>query len=162
MSSMPWSERTSYLLAAVGAHTQMRFAELVAPMGLLPHHVGVLRHLADSEGSTQQDIADALRVRRGVMVGLVDELEAKGLVQRRRHPLDRRANALMLTAAGKRTLARVAKASDSLDDELIAAVPAQARADFRACLHRLGVAVGVADGVYPTYSRDSPAENRSA
>ena len=150
-STEEWDERLSYLLAAIGARTQIRFAELVGGMGLMPPHAGVLRRLVGHDGSTQQDIADALRVRRGLMVGLVDELESMGLVERRRHPVDRRANAVHLTSAGKRTFRRIQKLVDGLDAELMAAIPTEDRSSFQAHLHLLGIATGVADGVYPTF-----------
>jgi hypothetical protein len=66
-----------------GRYAQIRFSELVAELGLFPQQVGILRRLKLREGSSQQEVADTLRVRRSVMVGLVDELEAKGLVERR-------------------------------------------------------------------------------
>lgn len=151
-----WSESPSFLLAAIGAYTQIRFSELVAELGLFSQHVGVLRRLKETEGSSQQEVADALRVRRSVMVGLVDELEAKGLVERRKHPVDRRVNALHLTAAGKRSLAKVEALTAALDRELISAVPAAERESLQEHLRHLSVTLGVADGVFPTFPDGTP------
>jgi DNA-binding MarR family transcriptional regulator len=151
-----WGESPSFLLAALGAYTQIKFAELIAGIGLLPQHVGVLRRLKAKEGSSQQEVADFLRVRRSVMVGLVDELEAEGLVERRRHPADRRANALHLTAAGKRSLSKIESLTKALDSELLDAVSANERMSLQEHLHRLSVTLGVADGVFPTFSDGSP------
>lgn len=142
--------RGAFLLAALGAHAKVRFTELLTPLGLQPPHFGVLRRLHDSEGCSQQTIADAMRLRRSVMVGLIDELESMGLVERRRHPADRRANALHLTPQGKQVLLRADRLAAQLDDELLAPIPAAERAAFLVQLRRLGDATGVADGVYPT------------
>jgi DNA-binding MarR family transcriptional regulator len=139
-----------FLLAALGAHAKVRFAELLTPLGLQPAHFGVLRRLHDSEGCSQQTIADAMRLRRSVMVGLIDELEAMGFVERRRHPADRRANALHLTAAGKQVLLRADRLAAQLDVELLAPIPDEERSAFLEQLRRLGDATGVSDGVYPT------------
>lgn len=144
-----WESRPGYLMAALGAHVSIRFAELLAPMGLQPPHFGVLRRLSGNEGATQQEMADAMRCRRAAMVTLVDELEELGLVERRRHPVDRRANALHLTPAGRRTMKRVAAAARVLEAELLGAVPGDSRAGFLDGLRHLGVATGVADGVFP-------------
>ena len=73
-----------------------------------------------------------------------------GLVERRRHPADRRANALYLTARGKQTLQRADRLAVQLDDELLMSIPGDQRAAFLEHLRRLGAATGVADGVYPT------------
>ena len=147
-------ERVSYLLSAIGAHAKIRFAELLSPLGVQPGHYGVLRRLSTNEGSTQQDVADDMRVRRNVMVGLIDELEARGWVERRRHPVDRRANALHLTSAGKRLLVRCDRIADHLDDELLLAVPGPQRAELLRVLQDLGVSTGAADGTYPHADAD--------
>lgn len=146
--------RGVFLLAALGAHAKVRFTELLAPLGLQPPHFGVLRRLHDSEGCSQQTIADAMRLRRSVMVGLIDELESMGLVERRRHPADRRANALYLTAQGKQVLSRADRLAVQLDDELLAPIPADERQVFVEYLRVLGDATGVADGIYPTLPQD--------
>jgi DNA-binding MarR family transcriptional regulator len=145
-------------MSAVGAHVQIRFAELLEPLGLLPAHFGVLRCISVHEGATQQEIADALRRRRAAMVGLVDELEAKGLVQRRRHPVDRRANALHITAAGQRLVAKVSVNSAVLEDELLAPLPAPAREAFLQGLLLVGAAAGVGDGIFPSVDSTDPDE----
>src|SRR5690348_3355489 len=130
--------RGLFLLAALGAHAKVRFTELLMPLGLQPAHFGVLRRLHDSEGCSQQTIADGMRLRRSVMVGLIDELESMGLVERRRHPADRRANALYLTAQGKQVLLRADRIAAQLDDELLAPIPADERSVFLEQLRRLG------------------------
>ena len=47
--------------------------------------------------SSQRELADRLQVSTPVVVELVDALEARGLVERRRDPADRRLNALHVT-----------------------------------------------------------------
>ena len=153
-----WERRPGYLMGAIGAHVQIRFAELLEPLGLLPAHFGVLRRISVHEGATQQEIADALRQRRAAMVGLVDELEAKGLVQRRRHPVDRRANALHITTAGRRLIAKVSASSAVLEDDVLAPLTPPAREAFLEALLLVGAAAGVGDGVFPSVDSTDPDE----
>lgn len=157
-SAVGWKRRPGYLMSAIGAHVQIRFAELLEPLGLLPAHFGVLRRISVHEGATQQEVADALRQRRAAMVGLVDELETQGLVQRRRHPVDRRANALHITAAGRRLVAKVAAKSAILEDELLAPLTPPAREAFLQALQLVGAAAGVGDGIFPTVDSTDPDE----
>ena len=145
----PWEQRPGYLLSAVGAHVQIRFAELLVPYGLQPHHFGLLRRVAAQEGRTQQDLADALQMRRAAVVGVVDDLEALGLLERRRHPVDRRANALHLTAAGRRLVTKLSAVISVLENELLEPLPPADRAAFLHGLREVAKVAGVADGVYP-------------
>ncbi len=59
--------------------------------------------------STQRALADALRVSPRNITGLVDGLEASGLVVRRPHPTDRRATLVGFTDDGARLAAEMAR-----------------------------------------------------
>ena len=75
--------RAGFLLAQVGAHAAQRFSERLKPLGFAPYHAGVLRMLANSPGISQQDLAKALRMHASNLVGIVDELEERGLLERK-------------------------------------------------------------------------------
>ena len=142
-------ERVSYLTALLGAHSRNRFAALLCPLGITPQHFAALRWISLNDGSTQQEVADLMEVRRNLMVGLVDDLEAAGLVIRGRHPADRRAHALHLTASGRRVLAEGDAAADALDDEMLAPLDPRQRAAFHDALRAMAAAVGQGPGVFP-------------
>lgn len=61
----------------------------------------LLSTLTESEGMSQQELADRLYVTKGNVSGLVDRLVAGGLVERRPLPTDRRSHALYLTERGR-------------------------------------------------------------
>jgi DNA-binding MarR family transcriptional regulator len=61
-------------------------------------------------GATITELAEHLGVTRQAAAQLVDELIAKGYVERRRHPLDARARLIMLTEKG-RACTRAAEAA---------------------------------------------------
>ncbi len=143
-------DRVSFLLSALGQRTRDRFAELLHPLGIAPHHFGVLRHVKALDGGSQQEVSDRMHLARSAMVGLVDDLETAGLLERRRHPVDRRANALHLTAAGRRLLARADRISDQLDRDLLAALPPGARPALLDALRAMSAASGIVEGVFPT------------
>src|SRR5919198_3248245 len=94
----------TYLLSKVGFEASQRFRSMLEPLGLEPRQFALLRHVAASEGQTQQALGDALGIPKSRMVALVDDLEERGLIERRMRPDDRRARALHVTPEGSRCL----------------------------------------------------------
>src|SRR6516225_1293561 len=90
-------EDFAYLLVQLGFHVDRQFSERLAPLGLEPRHAGLLVQLAANEGLSQQALGELIGLNPTRMVFLVDELEQRGLVERRRNPADRRSYALYLT-----------------------------------------------------------------
>jgi DNA-binding MarR family transcriptional regulator len=76
------------------------------------------------------------------MVATIDELESRGLVQRRPHPSDRRAHALYITQPGRDTLARGRRLAGKAQDQLLAPLSAEERAVLHDLLLRVAQAAG--------------------
>jgi DNA-binding MarR family transcriptional regulator len=68
---------------------------------------------------------------------MVDELEAKGLVERRRNPADRRSYALEMTSDGRAALKRARRAIAGVEAEITSGVGADGAEDLRALLRRI-------------------------
>jgi len=98
------------LLVQLGMEAARQFRERLAPLGVEPRHVGMLTRLAANEGKAQQVIGELIGLNPTQMVFLVDELEGRGFVERRRNPADRRSYALYLTPAGRNMLSKVQEA----------------------------------------------------
>lgn len=102
-----------FLLSQLGYATSAGFRDALAPLNLDPAHFATLRALGANEGQSQQAICAALHIPPSRMVALVDELEGRGLVERRINSNDRRARAVHLTDHGREILGRaVATAID--------------------------------------------------
>ena len=83
----------------------------MAPFGVTGRQCAVLIAIDSQAPLSQQEVARRLGVDRTTMVLLIDELESKRLVQRRRDPGDRRKNVVALTDAGRTTLQKASSAS---------------------------------------------------
>jgi MarR family transcriptional regulator for hemolysin len=84
---------------------------------------GALARLERQEGMTQAEMAEALEVQPITLLRLIDRLCEQGLVERRPHPHDRRANRLYLTDKGRATLTRLAPLGKEVTGDILAAMP---------------------------------------
>ena len=110
---------TSFLLKRLGYAAKERAIEAWRETGLHPYHHAILLVLAEGSRKTQGSIADALGYDRGQLVGLLDELEEHGLVERKRDPNDRRRQSVSLTAEGKKTLSRLRGIAGRIEDDFL-------------------------------------------
>ena len=100
---------------------------------LRARHVIALTLLRDSGERPQADLAHLLRIDPTNVVGLLNELETAGLVERRRSPLDRRRHTVALTAAGHDRLAAIEDVLATVEKRVLSALDD----DPRATLHTL-------------------------
>src|SRR5579863_1266802 len=101
------ADAVAFLLSQLGAHATALFSERIASLDLTPPQVGFLRLVGSEAGSSQQAIAARLGIAPSRLVPLVDGMEERGLVERRRDPQDRRNHALHLTAEGGRLMGQL-------------------------------------------------------
>src|SRR5512133_710282 len=128
---------STFLLKRLGFAAKERGMHAYQQQGLHPYHFAILLALDEGSHETQGAIADALGYDRGQLVGLLDELEERGLVERRRDPNDRRRHIVRLTADGEKTLRRLRALSKELEDEFLSPLSDEERANLHALLYRL-------------------------
>ena len=115
------------LLKRLGFNAKQHSFDEYEKAGLSPYHHAILALLDEGVPETQAAIADSLGYDRGTLVGLLDELEEKGLVERKRDPDDRRRHLVRLTSDGKRALTRLRTLAARLEDEFLAPLDAEQR-----------------------------------
>jgi DNA-binding MarR family transcriptional regulator len=141
----------AFLLAQLGAEASARYAERVAVLELSPGHTGLLRLIAMTPGMNQQTLAGLLRVTPSKVVALVDELQAKGLMERRRNETDRRAAALYLTKAGEQMMAQVAAVAREHEFDVTTALTDAERCTLIELLGKIAQQRRLTPGVHPGY-----------
>src|SRR5690349_3887944 len=107
-----------FLLSSLGHAVSRRFHRVLAPLGLEPGEFALLRAVSMSEGESQQTLARRLHISPSWMVAVVDELEGRGLLERRPHSHDRRVRNLHPTAAGTKLLRQAEERAVGFDRQV--------------------------------------------
>jgi DNA-binding MarR family transcriptional regulator len=128
---------TTFLLKRLGYTAKDRSLKAYEREGVHPYHYAILLALDDGGHETQGAIADALGYDRGQLVGLLDELEERGLIERRRDPDDRRRHLVQMTADGKRKLRRLRTLAAETEDDFLAPLGDSEREQLHALLLKL-------------------------
>jgi len=141
----------AFLLAQLGSYAAGRFADRIAELGLTPPQTGLLRVVAMRPGQSQQAIAHQLGTPPSRLVALVDGLEQRGLIERRRNPDDRRHHALYLTDAGVHFMQQLAVIGKEHEDAMCAGLDPAERAQLLGLLGRIAAEQGLTPMVHPGY-----------
>ena len=130
-------DSTSFLLKRLGMLAKERGFAAYEAAGFTPYHHAALLVLDEGTRETQGEIADVLGYDRGQLVGILDELEERGLIERKRDPNDRRRHVVTMTPAGRRALTKLRALSQKLDDSYLAPLSDEDRETLHALLLRL-------------------------
>jgi DNA-binding MarR family transcriptional regulator len=95
-----------------------------------------LSYLGDHDGAPQQELVDVLCIDAKNVVLLLNELEDRGHLVRRRDSEDRRRHRVHITAAGREALEHAARAQESIEDDVLRGLDADERATLQRLLTR--------------------------
>jgi len=116
---------------------QAVFRDFAASVGeLSPGRAGMLLLIEVNAGVAQGRLAEAMRLDRSTMVGVVDSLEERGLIERRRGT-DRRTNGLWLTRTGRVLATRLRRRIERHERRVAAGLSDSERAQLLSLLAKL-------------------------
>ena len=150
----------AFLVAQLGAYAADRFGEGAAALDFTRPQAGLLRLISREPGQSQQAVARRLGTPPSRLVALVDGLEERGLIERRRNPGDRRNYALHLTAAGEQAMTDLSQVSLEHEQAIAAPLTPAERAQLSTLLGKLAAAHGLVPGIHPGYRNLSEKESR--
>lgn len=133
----PMSTRTGYRLVKLGEMLLTLAEDALAPLGVKPKHIHVMETLLAYDGLSQQDVSRMLGIDPNVLVGLIDDLEARGFAERRRNPEDRRRHLIHVTDAGRAAVERSRALLGTAEDGFFAVLDADQRDVLRDASERL-------------------------
>lgn len=100
------------------------YGQAIEPLEISVIEWYVLRALYEQDGQRASDLARVVGRPPTSFTPILDEIEAKGLIERRANPSDRRSVHIHLTEAGKRLSKPVQKSADRIETRLQSAIPA--------------------------------------
>jgi DNA-binding MarR family transcriptional regulator len=138
-SSLPQYQTrwTGYLLAQVTQNAGIIYNKKLQAIGLNAQFIAILQLLDEVGPQVQARLSTPIRIDKTTMVGLINELEQAGLVQRLPHPNDRRAVLVHLTEAGRLKLIEATKVNEQAAQEVFAVLSPQEQQAFHSMLVRL-------------------------
>ena len=121
-------------------------------MGMDLRLLMALSYLGDHDGAPQQELVDALCMDAKNVVLLLNELEERGQLVRRRDSEDRRRHRVYITDSGREALEHAALAQQDIEDDVLQALDADERDTLRQLLIRAlrGAEHASADAHSPT------------
>lgn len=146
----------AFLLSQVGIFASRRFHEAIGEIDLQPGWFLVMNVVAATEGRSQQEIAEAIKVPASRMVAIVDELEQRGLIERRPQPGDRRIRALHLTAKGRTVLAKGRGIAREHERRMTKGMSAEEHRRLIELLQKMAEGQGLGTGVHPGLVEPKP------
>jgi DNA-binding MarR family transcriptional regulator len=150
--SEPPFRSVGFTISTIGYAVSRRFHEALAPLALEPREFALLRAVGASEGQSQQAIGESLQIPASRMVAFVDALEARGLIERRHNPDDRRTRALHLTAPGHELLARAFALAVGFEQGLCTGLSDAERDQLLDLLQRVADQLGLPTGVHAAHA----------
>jgi DNA-binding MarR family transcriptional regulator len=105
--------------------------------GLTPVQFAALQTVHNSPGIDQRTLARQIGFDTSTIGGVVDRLEARGLMQRNASPDDRRVRLLSATPAGRALLAAVIPAMQRAQERMLEPLPPTERGEFMRMLRTL-------------------------
>ncbi|MDO9354121.1 MAG: MarR family winged helix-turn-helix transcriptional regulator [Solirubrobacteraceae bacterium] len=144
----PGGSGSSALLNHMARIMRLQAESALAPLGLRPRHLVALSILRDHDGGTQQTLAALLSIDRTNLVGLLNDLETEGWIERRRDTEDRRRHLVVLTETGSEKLADAEAALVNAEDHVLRGLDEAQRQQLQSLLQlaAAGHAAGHAGG----------------
>ena len=113
------------------------FLQETEAFGVTPVQFAALQAVHNTPGVDQRTLARTIGFDTSTTAGVIDRLEARGLLQRNASPEDRRVRLLTLTDDGEALLAQVVPAMQRAQLRMLDPLSPAERAEFMRLLHRL-------------------------
>ena len=126
----PERKRLPPLLRRAWYGLNQAFRRRIAHLEITPDQFTVLRTLLENDGITQRELTLLISSDPNTVASLLERMEAAGLIERKTHEKDRRANRLKLQPAGKKKYLAGREIAIELQKQVLAILPQEKREEF--------------------------------
>ncbi|MFA6615234.1 MAG: MarR family transcriptional regulator, partial [Hydrogenophaga sp.] len=113
------------------------FLQRMAPYGLRPVDFSVLTLIAHNPGITSRQLCTALDILPPNLVGMIKSLDRRGLIERKPHPTDGRAQGLHLSPAGIKLQKAAQRTATQLESDVAGQLSDEELQTLKTLLHRI-------------------------
>lgn len=131
------SDRPTWLLSRAHTRAHGLLTDAFGAEGVRGYHFRLLAALEELGPASQAELGRAAGVDRSDVVATLDDLVASGLARRDPDPTDRRRNLVTLTRKGGRTLDRLDRVLDGVQEEVLAPLTPAERTTLVRLLRKL-------------------------
>ncbi|NTF06031.1 MarR family transcriptional regulator [Agrobacterium rubi] len=114
------NDSATYLAAQLAKSFSKALNKRAAALGFSPGQFPVLLELWNKDGLTQRQLLDRVDVEQATLANTLARMERDGLIERKPHPRDRRAQIIELTDKGRELERQAIAASRDTDDAMLA------------------------------------------
>jgi DNA-binding MarR family transcriptional regulator len=150
------ADSVGFMLSTLGHAVSRRFIHALEPLELHPREFAVLRAVKANDGQSQQTLAERLHIPPSRMVSIVDELESRGLIERRPDPADRRVRALYVTTRGQTLLEDAFNLVVEHERAISDVLTVEERAELLELLNRIAARLGLPTDVHSALRAGNP------
>jgi DNA-binding MarR family transcriptional regulator len=114
------NDSATYLAAQLAKSFSKALYKRAAALGFSPGQFPILLELWHEEGLTQRQLLDRVDVEQATLANTLSRMERDGLIERKPHPRDRRAQIIELTERGRELELQAIAASKATDEAMLA------------------------------------------
>ncbi len=126
-----------YQLSKANQAAARFLSEKLAPAGVTAVQGVVLNFLSEEDEITSRQLGERTKLDSATLTGILDRLEAIGLIERQPHPVDRRAISICLTKNGKKVAGDVRRTIQTANRELLSRFGGQEERGLKTMLKRI-------------------------
>ncbi|MEM9170178.1 MAG: MarR family transcriptional regulator [Pseudomonadota bacterium] len=161
MATYNLKKSPGHLLRRAQQYAHDLYSKEVGSSGPTPRQFEVLHTVANNEGLSQTDLVRATGIDRSTLADMIARMINKGLLSRQRTKEDARANAVSITAAGKRMLQGALTKVDKAETAALAVLPKTQQGAFMKALTAYADALDKMDDA-PAPARKTRATKKKA